>query len=188
MDDEAIRETLGLESAFGYHVEHSPRSPVVIQTRERPVRQWYPCLDTEDRYTGCLGAACPLEMCWTETETVSYLAALRTRFQPTDADYAPGARCADCQHAHEVGVPAIDRVRGLIHLPMIHCGRGRWEHPVSIPAFARKRIPADERTDPAFCGDFDPAETPHPAVEAHRQRTNDLTWTRRPSAKKAEFG
>ena len=179
MDEEAITEALGLESAFGYHIERAPRPRAIIHVRERPARQWYPCLDTEDRYTGCLGEACPLEMCWTGRESISYLAALRTRFQPTDAAYAPGACCTDCAHAREVGVPAIDRVRGLIHLPMIHCAHGRWEHPISVPAFVRNRIPADARTDPAHCGDFDQAEAPHPAVEAHRLRTNRLARDRR---------
>ena len=177
-EEEAIIAALGEESAFGYHIEHAPRPYVIIPVRERPPTPWYPCLDTQSRYTGCLGDACPLEICWTGGPSISYTAALRNRFQSVD-EYTPGAPCLECRHVQEVSIPVLDQQRGLIHLTMLHCGQDRWEHPIRAAAFVRRRIPARAHVDLAFCGRFEQAEQPIPAVEEHRTRTNWLARRRR---------
>jgi hypothetical protein len=110
---------------------------------------------------------------------MSYTAALRRRFHTTGADYVSRARCLDCRHAQEVSVPVIDQHRGLIHLPMVQCERGRWQHPISVAAFVRRRIPAQPHADLVFCGRFEPATGPLPAVEEHRRPINRLTQRRR---------
>jgi hypothetical protein len=179
MDDEAIAGVLGLESAYGYHVEAGPRLPFTLPARERPVAPWYPCIDVNQSYTGCLGQACPLEVCWTGGPSISYAAALRHRFHPTDAEYAPGARCLRCRHVGETTIAAIDARRGLIHLPMLQCERQHWLHPISTAAFVRRRIPTDDDTDLARCADFEPANEPIPAVEQRRLQVNQRARDRR---------
>jgi len=77
MEDKAISEALGLESAFGYHIEQPPRPLLVGIVRERPPAPWYPCLDSDNTYHGCLGSACPLEVCWLSA-TASSQATWRT--------------------------------------------------------------------------------------------------------------
>ncbi|MDB5058958.1 MAG: hypothetical protein JWO59_2430 [Chloroflexi bacterium] len=179
MDDKAITDALGLESAYGYHVEVAPRLPFTVPVQDRPAVPWYPCIETNQSYTGCLGEACPLEVCWTGGPSVSYAAALRRRFHPTDAEYAPGALCLRCRHVQEITIAAIDARRGLIHLPMLHCGRQRWLHPISTAAFVRRRIPTHEDTDLAQCPDFEPAAQPLPAVERQRLHVNERARARR---------
>lgn len=190
MEDKAISEALGLESAFGYHVEQPPRSLLVGIVRERPpTSPWYPCLDSDNTYRGCLGTACPLEVCWTGGKTVSYVKALRTRFQSSDGEYVPKALCGRCEHARETAVPVIDQQRGLIHLTLRRCEEDRWEHPISEAALARKRIPAQEHVDPAHCPLFAPAPTPIAGVERHRRRVNERARARRAAlAREATHG
>jgi hypothetical protein len=178
-EEEAIVEALGEESAYGYHIEPAPKPYAIVPVRDRPAARWYPCLDTGCLYTGCLGEECPLQVCWTGKPSISYIAALRHRFQPIAADYTPGARCLECRHVQEVSLPVLDQQRGLIHLPMLHCDQDRWQHPISAPAFVRRRIPAMAHTDLVFCGRFEPVEQPIPAVEGHRLRTNQLARDRR---------
>jgi hypothetical protein len=120
-----------------------------------------------------------LEVCWTGTPTISYAAALRRRFQPIGIEYVPRARCVHCRHVQETSVAVIHQQRGLIHLPLLHCNQGRWVHPISVAAFVRRRIPAQEHTDPATCPEFAPAAQPIPAVEDHRLRVNRQAQTRR---------
>jgi hypothetical protein len=173
-EEEAIVSALGEASAYGYHIESAPRPSFIVPVHDRPLTPWYPCLDTAQRYAGCLGEGCPLEVCWTGTPSVSYVAALRHRFQPADADYAAGARCLACRHVQEVSVPTIDQRRGLIHLPMLHCAQGYWQHPISAASFVRRRIPAQPHADLADCMRFEPATEPTPLVEAHRAHTSRL--------------
>ncbi|HEY8285547.1 MAG TPA: hypothetical protein VIJ28_14275 [Chloroflexota bacterium] len=179
MEDKAISEALGLESDFGYHVEEPPRPLLVGMVRERPLAPWYPCIDHDNTYHGCLGAACPLEVCWTGGQTVSYVEALRTRFQPRDVEYVPKALCGRCGHARETSVPVINQQQGLIHLTLRRCEEDRWEHPISEAALARNRIPAQAHVDPARCHLFEPAPTLIAGVERHRKRVNEQARARR---------
>jgi hypothetical protein len=179
MEDKAIGAALGLESGFGYHIEEPPEPLLVGVVRERPATPWYPCLAADGTYSGCLGTECPLEVCWTGGQSVSYIAALRTRFQPSDVEYVRGALCPRCDHARETSVPVLDRRQGLIHLELRRCAKGRWEHPISDAALARNRIPAQDHVDPAHCYVFEPTTTPIPAVEAHRRRVNEQARVRR---------
>jgi len=179
MEDKAISEALGLESAFGYHIEQPPPPLLVALVRERPPTPWYPCIDSENTYHGCLGTACPLEVCWTGGQTVSYAAALRSRFQPSAVEYVPKALCGRCDHARETSVPVIDQQQGLIHLTLRCCDEDRWEHPISEAALARNRIPAQDHVDPARCYLFKPAPTLIAGVERHRKRVNEQARIRR---------
>lgn len=157
MDEDVIVEALGLESAFGYHIEPAPGPRIVVDVRDAPAGANYPCLAADGRYTGCLGEACPLRVCWTGAPTVSHAAALLRRFHPGDDAYAPGARCPACRHAAEVRVAVAvgPEVRQML---LLRCARGRWAHPISAPAMARRRIPADAGQDLARCADFAPSD------------------------------
>jgi len=179
MEDKAIGEALGLESAFGYHIEEPAQPLLTGLVRERPAAPWYPCLTADGTYTGCLGTDCPLEVCWTGGHTVSYIAALRTRFQPSDGEYVRGALCGRCGHARETSVPVLDRRQGLIHLELRHCEKGRWDHPISEAALARNRIPAQDHVDPARCRLFEPAAVPIAGVEERRRHVNEQARARR---------
>lgn len=172
-DDNAIAGVLGLESAFGYHLESGPRLSFAIPVRDCRVVSWYPCLAIDQTYTGCLGEACPLEVCWTGGASVSYEAALRRRFHPTDVEYAPGARCLLCRHVQEMSIVAIDARQGLIHLPMVCCEEHCWRHPISSAAFVRRRIPCGDDRDLAHCPAFEQAAEPIPAVERQRVHVNE---------------
>ena len=181
MDEEAqIVGALGVESAFGYHVEQAPHITFSVRDeRDEHPAAWYPCLDDMGTYSGCLGDACPLRTCWTGQPAVSYLGALRRRFQPVDAEYLPGALCGHCCHVEEVLVTMIDARQELIRLPMLRCDQDCWIHPISTSSFVRRRIPAREGSNPARCSRFAPATTPIPSVEAHRLRVNRQARARR---------
>lgn len=179
MEDTVIGEALGLESAFGYHIEDSPRLPLGELVRERPPAPWYPCLEEDGTYRGCLGTACPLEVCWTGGQTISVIQALRTRFQPRDVEYVPGARCPRCAHAQETAAQVLDQQRGLVPLTLRRCEAGYWEHPISEAALARHRIPARDHVDPARCPRYEPAPAPIAGVERRRLRANEQARARR---------
>lgn len=182
MDDTAITRALGLDSSFGYHVEEEPappRLPIAQQARERPAVPWYPCIDTNAGYSGCLGEGCPLEVCWTGSPSISYAAALRRRFHPTDAEYAPGARCLTCRHVRETTIATLDQRHGMIHLPVLHCAQGCWTHPITAAAFVRRRIPTAEDVDLATCPRYEQAAAPIPVVEQRRLQVNEQARARR---------
>jgi hypothetical protein len=180
MDDTAIADALGLEDAYGYHIETVPRLlPFALPVRERPPAPWYPCIEIDHTYTGCLGEACPLEVCWTGNPSLSYATALRRRFHPTDAEYAPGALCLQCRHVQAITIAAIDARRGLVHLPMLQCEQQRWRHPISSSAFVRRRIPTGDDVDLAHCPEYAQASQPIPAVERQRLRVNEQARARR---------
>jgi len=179
MDDTALAKALGLQSAYGFHVEEEPRPPFTLPIRERPARRWYPCIEANHTYTGCLGEACPLEVCWTGAASTSYAAALQRHFHPADAEYAPKARCLRCRHVGEISVAAIDGQRGLIHLPMLRCVKQCWQNPISASAFVRRRIPPKDDHDLAKCPLFEQATTPIRIVEQYRLQLNDRVRARR---------
>ncbi len=60
----------------------------------------YPCLEGP-RYSGCVGTACPLDLCWTGGITVglAYRLSLRTPLSTTI--YRPGAPCHECSHVQQ---------------------------------------------------------------------------------------
>lgn len=158
MDEDLIVKALGLESAYGYHIETAPRSPVDVHVSDAAAASRYPCLTAEHVYTGCLGEACPLQMCWTGTPTLSYMAALQRRFHPADDIYVRGARCMRCKHVEEISVSVLDQQREMKWMSLRRCGQGRWTHPISASALARRRIPAHEDTDLAHCPGFAPVD------------------------------
>ena len=133
-DEEAeIRRVLGVESAFGFHVEDGARRRVgrAIAVRERRAAKnpggataaqpravtpphddsararTFPCLDGPV-YAGCLGLGCPLETCWTGGATVSYARKMSEAAHVSAALYLPGAPCHTCAELveDEVTVPA----------------------------------------------------------------------------------
>jgi hypothetical protein len=178
-DEQDMATALGLESAYGYHLEEEPRLPAVSCAPERHAGQWYPCLDSSHVYSGCRGEACPLETCWTGGASTSYAAALRRRFHPTDVDYAAGARCLGCAEVREVRIPVIGAGGKVIRLCLLECGRAGWQHAISVAAFVRRRIPAPENEDLAECPLYVAAAGPLAPVASHRQQINEQARARR---------
>ncbi len=179
MDETALAKALGLKSAYGFHVEEGPRLPFTVPIREQSSTRWYPCIKTNHTYTGCLGMTCPLEVCWTDTASPSYTAALRLHFHPTDAEYVARARCLWCRYVEEIAIAAIDGRRGLIHLLMLRCMNQCWQSPISASAFVRRRIPPQDDHDLAHCPLFEQASMPIPIVERYRLHLNDRVRARR---------
>jgi hypothetical protein len=125
-DDREIRASLGLESAFGYHIERrtpwagepryqdvlaaleAARAPDASPTdlaaarRQAPARRArrqpspYPCIKGV-RYTGCIGETCPLQRCWTGAPTPGVLARRRARWVGA-ASYEGETLCQHCRH------------------------------------------------------------------------------------------
>lgn len=127
-DDREIRASLGLESAYGYHIE----TPDDAQLRDillaveaagggdaaedagagRGGRgpSPYPCLRGA-RYSGCLGMDCPLQTCWTGGPTPRQAAVLEAQREDAEPP-APPARgaavylsdvlCHRCSHVVDV--------------------------------------------------------------------------------------
>jgi len=172
MDKQAIAGALGLESAYGFHIEEEPGPPLLLARDRRRALPWYPCLMVNQTYTGCLGDTCPVEECWTGALSVSYQAALRRHYSLTEGEYAAGARCLCCCHVEEIAIPVIVGCR-LIHLIALRCHEQCWRHPISAAAFVRRHIPACEDTDLRHCPAFAQAWRPIPAVEQQREQVNE---------------
>ncbi len=179
MNDKALANALGLQSSYGFHVEEPPRPPAAKLIRQGLAQRWYPCIEEDNTYTGCLGEDCPLEVCWTDTPSTSYAVALRRHFRAAAADYVPGAQCLQCRHVQQIAVEVIDGRRGVISLPMLRCVKQCWQNPISASAFVRRRIPPEEGHDLADCPLFDPARAPIDIVEQHRLQLNDRVRARR---------
>ena len=174
-DDKALAQALGLKTAYGFHLEGDTRLPA----RERRSPRWYPCIELDHTYTGCLGAACPLEVCWTGTASTGYSAGLQHQFHAAVADYVPRARCLHCSHVKETTVEAIDGRGGVIDLPMLQCENQCWQNPISASSFVRRRIPPKDERDLAECPLFEQASAPIAIVEHHRLSFNDRVRARR---------
>jgi hypothetical protein len=125
-DDREIRASLGLESAFGYHIERrtswsgepryqdvlaaleaarapdAPTADPAMARRQAPARRAsrrtpsYPCIKGV-RYTGCIGETCPLQTCWTGAPTPAALARRHARWVGA-ASYVGDALCQHCRH------------------------------------------------------------------------------------------
>lgn len=197
IDEARIRQALGVESAFGYHVEGGPRSrtdaddlpqaaaasTAGAHTGRREAA--FPCLDGHD-YGGCLGMGCPLETCWTGAATVSFARKMREDARVSTALYLPGAPCHTCAHLveDEVVVPAPRSPGARPHdaaatLQRVTCGRGLWLHPISLASFVTRRIPMIDQDEPQHCPGYAPRPEPHPAVVAHLQRRRERLRLRR---------
>jgi hypothetical protein len=179
MNDKTLAHALGLENAYGFHIEGEPRLPCTTPARERPSTRWYPCIKRDHTYMGCLGAACPLEVCWTGMASTSYTLGLRHQFYAAASDYAKRAQCLQCRHIEEICVEAIDSRRGVIHLPLLRCVHLCWQNPISASAFVRRRIPPNGDHNLAHCPLFEQASTPIAIMEQYRLHLNDRVRARR---------
>ncbi len=189
-----IRHALGVESAFGYHVEGGARRGAGAIAAAAPGAReggapgrLFPCLVGHD-YTGCLGLGCPLETCWTGTATVSFARKLREESHVSTALYLPGAPCHTCAHLveDEVAVPAPrtptevgSGPEARATLRRVTCGQGLWLHPISLASFVTRRIPMIDQDEPGRCPGYAPRPEPHPAVVAHLQRRRERLRLRR---------
>lgn len=213
--DAEIRGALGLESAFGFHIEgddgRGEGTDELLPLLDAPSgspgassETPYPCLHGHD-YRGCLGLACPLEICWTGAATISFARKQRERSRVSTALYLPGAPCQSCAHLaeDEVTVPAPralgqprqapqrgDAARAREETPppgeqavgrlrRVACDQGLWAHPVSLSSFLLKRIPMLDQVEPEQCPGYQPRAEPHPEVLAHLRRRRERARQRR---------
>ncbi|GAC1394934.1 MAG: hypothetical protein NVSMB65_13470 [Chloroflexota bacterium] len=192
-DDREIRASLGLESAYGYHVVRPPGDgdgddaldawdAVAAMTAvgepevplaQRPAAPAYPCLRGA-RYSGCVGMACPLTTCWTGGPTPSYAAYLERTERASAVTYLGHILCHRCVHvvppapAGPDGVPW--RENAARPAQRVTCARAKWHHPVSVHSFATRHIPLKDDIEPLDCPAFEDAGVLHPEVAAHRAR------------------
>jgi len=134
----------------------------------------FPCLD-DGRYDGCLGLACPLQVCWTGAATVRVARIPREQSPISTLFYVPGAPCHGCACLREDDAPvASPRTPGRpAQARRITCARGLWAHPISLASFVTGRIPMCDEDEPESCPGFEPRSQPHPAVVAHLARRRE---------------
>src|SRR3954451_6634903 len=126
-DDREIRASLGLESAYGYHIEQPDETQLrdillAVEAGGGDAAEGggagrggrgpspYPCLSGA-RYSGCVGMDCPLETCWTGGPTPRQAEVLEAQHEDVArpappprgaAVYLSDTLCHRCSHVADV--------------------------------------------------------------------------------------
>jgi hypothetical protein len=159
-NDAWLATALGLDNAYGYHIEYEGQAAEAFWARTTPNRTHFPCVDDSRSYAGCLGHYCPATDCWAGALVAS------APHSPTPRPRAqrPGARC------HRCGNIAPDHhVSGAVEL--LTCLAGHFDCPITASCLRNRRIPLQA---PIPCTDYWPAKPLSPNW--------DPAGTKRPTA------
>ena len=92
-----IAAALGLDTAYGYHIEHEVQAADAFWGKGEDDGSAFPCIDGSRSYAGCLGRYCPAMRCWAGALVGSAEHAV-TRMPATQRQ---GARCHTCGNIAE---------------------------------------------------------------------------------------
>ncbi len=157
-----LASLLGITHGTGFHIEMFGRVSAFWDDPVRGDGTRFPCIDDNNKYTGCLGAACQAKTCWAGRLVPS--AVHSQDGPPSPSLQRRGAQCHAC-------ALATDTAEGTVT-----CAAGHFDRPISLSGLIRKRIP---ECVPLPCSDFEAAETVRPEVLRYRQLKSERAAERR---------
>lgn len=207
-DDQSINHVPGFAGTDGFLPTHIPlldddpeewdsllsttdvlpaTSPLTPLSTPTPA---FPCLDGV-RYSGCIGAACPLELCWNGAPTVGYRARSH-RPRTSSTAYLGEALCHRCVHVTKTvshlsvlhgrprpasSVPAVSPAASAVpddqsrwsDVRTVICGQDQWRYAITMQSFLTLRVPIRDEVDPAECPSFEDVGELRPEVAAYRE-------------------
>jgi hypothetical protein len=150
---DALEQLLGVEGGHGFHIEFLGRGVRGFGPRVRGDGTRFPCIDADNRYTGCLGSACQSLSCWAGELVPTAHHAVMARSLPIFE--RAGAKCHLCRNA-------VDGPEGRLT-----CANGHFDMPITVACLVRHRVPEKA---PIPCPDFEAADTLRPEVQEYRER------------------
>lgn len=138
----------------------------------------FPCLDDSHTYTGCLGAACPVERCWNgrRVRPISGRVRVDAFDRPLKVLRYTASDCPNCKHAVDL------QVEGELRSPGRHvikqwtiCELGLWAGPASLYNLLNHRAPV---TRVGHCASFDQQPPDQMRPELLQKRAADQARSR----------
>jgi len=156
--EEAIAAALGLDSAYGYHIERAVQPAQGFRVGRSEDGSRFRCIADDRTYWGCGGRYCEARYCWAGNLVRSARYAMGSRPQAQRC----GARCHTCGHIcvdhHSSDKPGEE---------LLTCMAGHFEFPITGSCLAIRGIPSSA---PTPCVDYWPAEAMRAEVVAWRKR------------------
>jgi hypothetical protein len=163
--DAEMGAALGLDTAYGYHIEYAVQAADAFWGRHIDDCSSFPCIDDSRSYGGCLGAYCPAKHCWAG----ALVRSARHRATRRPVEQRKGGMCRTC------GNVGIDHhVSCKDGTELLTCLAGHFDWPITASCLVNRRVPL---TAPIPCNDYWPAQTRWSA--GGRRRSPRPAWSRR---------
>jgi hypothetical protein len=128
----AIAARLGLDSAYGYHIESGVHGVDAFYRRHAHRHSRFPCIADNRSYRNCREHYCKARRCWAKRLVES--APHRTLSRPSVQ--RKGSRCHTCRN-----IAPDHHVSGKRGVELLTCRAGHFSCPVTSSCLVNRRVP-----------------------------------------------